>query len=265
MSRARNWCFTINNPENFTIENWNYTYCVYQYEKGENETLHVQGYVEFNTTKTLKGVKKIHSTAHWEARRGSQEQAIAYCKKEDTRVEGPYEFGIRKQQGKRTDIHKMIEDVMNGACDRDLVEDHCVPFVKYYKAVDRVRTCFIEPRSEKPEVLWFYGATGTGKSREAFSYDDVYAKDMSDGKWFDGYTGQETVIFDDMRKDTFKYHELLRLLDRYELRVQYKGGSVHFNSKRIIITSCYRPEYLYDTREDIQQLLRRIDEIREFT
>lgn len=71
-------------------------------------------------------------------------------------------------------------------------------------------------------------------------------------------------MFDDMRKDTFKLHELLRILDRYPLQVEYKGGSIPFNSPKIIITSCYHPAKMYETNENIQQLLRRIDNIIEF-
>jgi len=58
---------------------------------------------------------------------------------------------------------------------------------------------------------------------------------MSNGQWWDGYEQQECVVFDDMRKDTFKFHELLRLFDRYPLRIQVKGGYREFNSKKSLL------------------------------
>lgn len=44
-----------------------------------------------------------------------------------------------------------------------------------------------------------------------------------------------------------------------------KGGFQWWLPKKIVITTPYRPEHTFKTREDISQLLRRIDEIREFT
>ena len=43
-----------------------------------------------------------------------------------------------------------------------------------------------------------------------------------------------------------------------------KGGFVKWKPLTIYITSSYSPHDVYDTREDIGQLLRRIDSIREF-
>jgi len=121
-------------------------------------------------------------------------------------------------------------------------------------------------RTDKPYVRWFWGATGTGKSKLAYEIlgDECYTC-LSTGKWFEGYDGHDNVLIDDMRKDFLKFHELLRLLDRHAFRVECKGGSRQFRATQIIITSCYAPDTLFDTREDIQQLLRRIDEIKEFT
>jgi len=50
--------------------------------------------VSFKKTKRLAAMRKFDSAAHWEVARGG-DRAIAYCMKEDTRVEGPYEFGVR--------------------------------------------------------------------------------------------------------------------------------------------------------------------------
>jgi hypothetical protein len=138
-------------------------------------------------------------------------------------------------------------------------------YYRYHKAVDRVRALAVPKREWKTEVLWYYGPTGTGKSRKAFEItDDPYVHNMSSGKWFDGYEGQADVIFDDMRKDTFKFHELLRLFDRYQMKVEVKGSSVNWCPKRIIVTTCFRPEQMYETREDLQQLMRRIERVEHF-
>ena len=86
-SRARGWCFTINNytelDEHIVFEMAEYSkYVVCGREIGsENGTPHLQGFVYFENKKSLNQVKEIHSTAHWEAMRGTVDQAAEYCKK----------------------------------------------------------------------------------------------------------------------------------------------------------------------------------------
>ena len=87
---------------------------------------------------------------------------------------------------------------------------------------------------------------------------------MSTARWWDGYDAHENVIIDDMRKDFCKFHELLRYLHEHPFHVETKGGTRQFLARNIVITSCYSPDQLFETREDINQLLRRIDEIRKF-
>lgn len=79
-------------------------YCTWQLEScPDTGELHYQGYIEFVGKKTwhwchanLSGLE----TAHFEARRGSQVQAIAYCNKLESRADGPWEFGERREQVK---------------------------------------------------------------------------------------------------------------------------------------------------------------------
>lgn len=119
-------------------------------------------------------------------------------------------------------------------------------------------------RQQKTEVHWYYGPTGTGKSREAYRIAEAassyYVKDPTN-KWWDGYDQQDVVIIDDYRRDFATFATLLRLFDRYAMSVEYKGGTVQFNSRMIIVTSPKDPKSTWEGRsdEDIQQLMRRID------
>ena len=70
MSRARAWCFTINN---YTIEEINAcdeiecNYIIYGDEIGDTGTPHLQGYIEFENAKTLTSVRKsLGGRAHVE-------------------------------------------------------------------------------------------------------------------------------------------------------------------------------------------------------
>ena len=121
-------------------------------------------------------------------------------------------------------------------------------------------------RDWKPVVKWYHGSTGSGKTRQAM----IEATDPwisgRDGRWYDGYDAHEDVIFDDVRGDFMKFHEWLRVLDRYPYTIEIKGGSRQFLAKRIWITSCYSPREMFKnkTDEDINQLERRIDLIQCF-
>jgi hypothetical protein len=152
--------------------------------------------------------------------------------------------------------------VNNGKGMRDIIE-----VVTSYPQV-RIAECYLKykekPRDWKPEVIWYYGATGTGKTKRAMEEmpEDRYVC-MDTDRWWEGYDGHSNVIIDDMRKDFCKFKRLLRLLDRYECQVECKGGSRQLRARKIIITSCYSPYEMYDTREDVHQLIRRIDKIEE--
>jgi len=124
---VRRWCFTLNNPERVLDDMWvllmpylwpSCTYCVYQLEEGEEQTPHFQGYCEFDNAKTLGAMKKLEGLerAHFRASDGTAEQNLAYCTKEEGRLDGPWVFGAPKPgQGKRTDLEMVKADIDAGA------------------------------------------------------------------------------------------------------------------------------------------------------
>jgi len=132
--------------------------------------------------------------------------------------------------------------------------------------LERVFTCTRRDPKVAPTVHWWFGPTGTGKSKRGFeSFPEAYVK-MTGNKWWDGYTGQKEVILDDYRPMMCPFNELLKLLDRYPMRVEAKGSSMEMSATTFLITTCARPEVLWasKTEENIAQLLRRITSILEF-
>lgn len=259
-----NYLFTINNPtDNDNPEKWEYKYLIYQIEKGENETTHYQGYIIFKKKMSIAGLKKINSRAHWELRKGTHEQAVAYCSKKETRIDGPFIFGTGPTPGKRNDLLALKESLDKKASMKEIAQEHFVPFLKYHKGIAVYRNLITEPRRFKTEVTVLWGITGVGKSRIcAETFPNAYwVFPQQVGKWWDGYEGEEVVIIDDFY-GWFQHNYMLRLLDRYPMKVESKGGVLEFIPKKIFITSNKPPEEWYPRMEaQLPQLLRRIDNI----
>jgi len=261
--KFRAYCYTLNN---YSEEEYNYLldidcrYHIIGKEIGESGTPHLQGFIYFKNPRGFNPVKKIMKRWHIEICKGSTEQNIDYCSKGKDFVEK----GDKPCQGKRQDICLVKELVKSGMNMKGIVET-----VDSYQAIrhaEVLKKYLDKPRDFKTYVHWFYGESGSGKSRAAYNmYPDAYTC-MSTGKWWEGYDGEECTIIDDIREDFYKFHELLKLLDRYPFRVETKGGSRQFVSKVLIITSPYHPKDLYKSNceEDVYQLLRRVDNISEF-
>lgn len=271
MNRSRNWCFTLNNYVDSDLDfleslngHKQVKYLIAGKEEGTQEhTPHIQGFIVFNNQKLFNQVKLFFGDRyHIEKCIGTPKENIAYCSKDDDYIE----FGEPPKQGARKDIEQVKEMVRN-----NLPIDQIINSCTSYQSARHAELLFKyqkQPSCIKRTIKWYYGEAGSGKTREAIqeAADDYYIT-MKDLKWWDGYIGQKYIIIDDFRKDFCTFHELLRILDRYPYRVNIKGSTMWLQptTEVIIITSCYPPTQVYDTREDIEQLLRRIDIIQEFS
>jgi len=266
--RSRAWCFTVNNPVDEIDDpaSWpNIDYLVYQLEEGESGTVHFQGYLHVKNPIRLSTLKAIHPTAHFEARKGTHEQARAYCMKQP-RLDGPYEYGEPPAQGKRSDWSAILEQVKGGISDRELLEIYPRQFAVNNRAIQVMRTTLLEKRNWPMVVNVYWGAPGSGKTRLVQTETEgmpVYWKDPGN-KWFDGYQGESVVIFDDFKCNWFSLGVLLRLLDRYPMKVESKGGSMEFQARTIYITSQCHPREWYSTSitpPETQAILRRLTNV----
>lgn len=128
----------------------------------------------------------------------------------------------------------------------------------------------VQPYS-KPKVVWIYGPTGTGKSALAYYLCGTERfRKVGSLDWFDGYSGQKAVTFDDFRQGNCKWDFLLNLLDHYKVDdLPVKGGMVAWRPELIVFTAPEHPlnafhkksmtTGIWEVREDIGQLERRID------
>lgn len=274
MSRTRGYIFTLNNytPEQeLVLQDLDVKYIIYGREIAPTTgTPHLQGYFYLHHAKTFKSTKKFVGidSIHLEQAKGSPQSNKKYCSK-DANV---FTKGEAPNQGRRADIDDYRDMVKSGASLREIVDSGAN--WQNIRITEKYLTLYEKPRDFVPEVYWFYGKSGTGKTRKVFETAkeldlDLYVCD-SNAKWWDGYDGHNAVLIDDMRGTYCSYNRLLRLLDRYECRVEVKGGYRQLRATHMFITSPFHPQEMYSDywshseKDTYEQLSRRITEIKMF-
>jgi len=269
--RLSRFVFTLNNwtAEEYTnIISSDVKWIVVGKEIGDEGTPHLQGAVVIGKQCAFSTIKKWpgFSRAHIENMRGKPFDSLKYCTKQDTDA---FCKGEMPQEGKRNDLHDAINALKEGGTLTSIVKSDDVGLAaavaRYSKGLAMISSMLKPRRSEPPLVIWLSGETGVGKTRSAVALADRIAPDnywLSAGslRWFDGYDGHAIAIFDDLRTKHAEFSFLLRLLDRYPLRVEFKGGFIDWVPSIIIVTAPKTPTHMWSLRndEDKHQLERRI-------
>lgn len=268
-ARATAWCFTENvDPEIMAAALLDeglpkgIRYIVAGYEKAPTTgQLHLQGYVQLTRQQRLSWLKKnLSHTAHFEPAKGSFAQNHDYCSKD-----GDYfELGTPTCQGARHDLLAVKEKIDAGVPLPQVYDQHFAESCRYSKFFKEYASTKIKTRdpSEGVEVEVHYGLPGKGKSRAVFSlYPDAYRKPVQ-SKWFDGYAGEETVIFDDFNGSWFTWALLMQITDRYPCTVETKFGHVNFAARRLVFTTNFHPKEWYSGEKHcLGALVRRITKV----
>lgn len=272
---ARRWCITLNNPwawlEDEDINALKYcTYFIAASEEGDlKHTHHLQCYAEFSAPVRMTALRKVLGDGHFEVSNGTPLQASDYCKKSDPSYD---EWGtLSKGQGSRTDIIRLRDATKSGATNRELIDDDDLvnTFAKFPKFVQLIREAYKIPctqidRADIDVEFWF-GSTGTGKSRTAREeFPEAYWKDQT--SWWNGYTGQTTVIWDEFMGCCCTPTEFNLVCDKYPHQVRPLFGWVPLEATKIIIISNYLPHMWWKetTRVNIPALIRRFHKCRLF-
>lgn len=270
-SRGRRWCFTINNyeEENLKIlkekDMPEMRYLVCGEEVGESGTPHLQGYIELTRPLVMKQVKALIGCerAHLEHARGTGKQNDEYCKKDGKF----FERGTPAAPGTRSDLKAVSDKMSEGASIRSMISDGIIATKAALGYAEAVAKYVEKERDWMPEVRWFWGPAGAGKTRAAREWlnnrENRYVKTSGSGKWWDGYDGHEDIIWDDFRDSQCPITDLLGIMDRYDHRLEIKGGIRQCRARRIAFTSIGHPKGLYPHAkgEPVDQILRRISMI----
>lgn len=232
--------------------------------------------------KRLTAIRRLPcaNAMHWEKRRGSREDARKYSMKEDTREDGPFEFGEwdDSAQGKRSDLALLADAIKGGASLATVAEDHTPTYIRYHRGIAAYMHLRQPPARETPPTIHLLmGPPGCGKTRTFYDSEAPEDRWVSPAgsalQWFDGYHGQPAALLDDFdgRASKVPLQTLLTILDRssigyvYDLLSRYvqqvavKGGHAWWSPERVYVTTNIHPRNWYDwsSRESQYDALKR--------
>lgn len=245
-SRSRKWVFTLNNyTENeynsilHYVKHSEHTkhtilYVIGKEGKGEDQTPHLQGYIERKNPISFTTLKNLCNRLHLEKAKGSREDNYVYCSKEDdfvTNIQEPYFIRLNKLK------HNF----------------NSIPLLPWQQ---QIFDMFSNPPSSR-SICWVYNKDGNiGKSwfckYVALNRNDVI---IASGKKNDVFNQVNTmiqegiepkiVILDIPRHDIeyLNYGMLEEIKNGLMYSGKYEGGRCIFNNPHLVIFSNSLPDY----------------------
>lgn len=209
--------------------------------------------VELSTVATYPGLER----AWIQAMRGSFVQNDKYCSKQTLLAK----FG-REPVGKggRTDRNAMFAEIKDGASDLELMHSDFASYCRFRSGIADYRSLTPPVRTNKLEVILFYGEPGCGKTELATSqFADTFRLPLGRDFWLTPYAvGKKHIVIDDF-KSNLQLADLLQLLDNAPIEVPRKGNFVWWCPDTVIITTNRSPHdwYKYEDRDFEKQALFR--------
>lgn len=219
---------------------------------------HMQGYVMFEKRRRITELKKIHKGIAWYCAKGDAASNFEYCSKTGNYVE----FGERpdfvtngqretKRWQQAWDAAKMGE--------RETIDPQIL--VCHYNSIRSIEADYARRVDDLLGYTceWIYGLTGTGKSTLARAENPIYFSKNAN-KWWDGFRADEhpCVILDDLSPDHAGLIWHLKVwLDKFEFTGEIKGSCMQIRPKKIVITSQYTPEEIFNEK-DAEAIRRRV-------
>lgn len=263
----------------------------------ENKKPHCHVLIAFKSSKMFKTIIKTldpHQYAKIEAVRNF-ESAKEYVLKSNP--DDKIEYGKPLKQGLRTDLINMFKETNFDI--EEIKEKYPDMYVRYHggikeeceKKADENATLDwlglqqdaegnLSKKEYKPTAVhWFYGPTGTGKTRLV---KEIVADRVLKGvvkpceiTIIDSFSqsgfaigaikpNSKIVIMDEFRGSTLKMSELIQIINGKHINI--KGAKIYLHVEEIFITSCYSPYNVYsgltNQIDKLNQLLRRITDLK---
>lgn len=266
MSKSRNFTFTWNNyPTDYQVvlnAIKGVKYLVAGEEIGESGTPHLQGFIQFQNPRVYPGVRLVLPGCHVEVAI-SFIKAIAYCKKDGKVFEiGKAPMSQKEKGESNVERYEKAWDLAKAGNLEEIDADiriHCLSTLMKIPLLFGPVVSVMDHELSS-ENKWFYGPSGTGKSRAARAqFPGLYLKMCN--KWWDLYSNESTILIEDFDKDHSKLIHFLKIwADRYPFPCEVKGGVARsIRPKRIIVTSNYRPDEIWDDEGSLGPIRRRFE------
>lgn len=284
--RYRHWLLTKNYKSNKVLTNDeiislinqsnDVTYYVFQLEKGSKEnTKHHHLFISYKNAKYTNTMINKFPGFHIKEVTNTPEKVVEYCKKEDSRLSEPVEFGSLPQQGKRKDLEKIYDMIKDDYTDAEIREIYPSQYMRFYRNIEHIRQQLKYEKFKKIfrklEVTYIYGSPGSGKSKSVIDkhgYENIYR--VTDKRHpFDMYEGQDVVVFEEFRS-SFTFDEILNYLDGYPLILpaRYNQKVACYTKVYIITNIVLDKQYMKKQENDpesFQAFCRRIHKIQHYS
>lgn len=296
--RSRKWLITINNPQEHgfshdvikeklsKIKNLDY-WCMSD-EIGEEQTYHTHIGLSRGSAIRFSQLKKMFPPAHLDMCKGSMQEVRNYItksgpkwekhKKKETNLPDTFEeYGECpiEAQGARNDITNLYDMIKDGFSDYEIIDanpQYMLKIDKIERARQIVRDNQFKNTFRNIEVTYIFGDSGVGKTRsvmEEFGYDKVYRVTNYDQHPWDGYDGQDVVVFEEFRS-SFRIQDMLNYLDGYPLNLPCRyANKVACFTKVFIITNIPLEEQFVSVQKDHpetwQAFLRRLHKVKKYS
>jgi len=239
-------------------------------------TPHWQGFVWFHNVVRLATLKAIFEGVPADLRVGDDKADCMadYCKKD-----GKYtEWGVppvsqkRKAEsgGEATKAkYRKLDQLAREGNFAEIRQDYPSEWIRNHKTLKAIR----QESFNKKETLdgelqheWLYGESGDGKSSKARRENPVlYVKDVDHDseRWWDMYEGEEVALIEDLSPYNIKMTDALKKWsDRYPFKAQVKGSYMQIRPRKIVVTSQYTIDEIWQDEKTREALHRRFTEIK---
>lgn len=215
-------------------------------EKHKDGATHLHAYIEFTTRNRRQtelfdiegchgNVQGCKNTKNW----------LEYITKEDDK---PYTWGIDLQAMKRKqNSHLTVQAASEMSYDelRTKVRPDQLQKTLAGIQLDKLMRAKVQDL-EKPCGIWLQGPPGVGKSHDIRIYcrlQQMPIYEKGHNKWWDGYSGEEVVLLDDIHEDQKSWITtfLKTWADAYAFKAETKGGMMNIRPKWVVVTSNFEP------------------------
>jgi hypothetical protein len=261
--KAKHWVLTINNYDSRDISRFEdlkefAQYFIYGKEVGENGTAHLQCYMVGNKQLTVPFLLRLWPRHYREVAKGTPEQASNYCKKEGDYVEWGILPSPKYQAGAKATSEKWAQ-IRDDAKIGNFDSISPKIFITHYRSLKQIHYDYAPPVDDLLDVCgeWIYGPPGIGKSHKARAMNPLIYNKMAN-KWWDNYNNEPAILIDDFDKthSCLGYH-LKIWADRYKFRAEMKNFSKVIRPAKIVITSNYSIDEIFDHCEVLREAIKR--------